>query len=183
MGTLREIVIYPDDRLSQVCVPVQEITDEIRELADDMLETMYKAPGVGLAAPQVGVHLQMVVYDPSEKDEERQPRVLINPEVTLTGEPVVSRQEGCLSVPFGYRADVERSSSIHLKAMGLDGVVFERDIEGFEAIIVQHETDHLKGILFIDRIGRLRRTLFDGKVKKWLKKKQQEEKHQAQQHR
>ncbi len=170
---LRKIVLYPDPLLAKPCEPVEDITDEIRELASDMLETMYDAPGVGLAAPQVGILKQIVVYDPSDKEEEKHPVVLINPEVTLTGEIIVSEREGCLSVPLGYRADVKRSSSIHLKYTDLDGVVHERDIEGFEAVIVQHETDHLKGVLFIDKIGHLRRSLYDTKVKKWLKRKQE----------
>lgn len=170
---LRKIVLYPDPLLAKPCEPVEDITDEIRELASDMLETMYDAPGVGLAAPQVGILKQIVVYDPSDKEEEKHPVVLINPEVTLTGETIVSEREGCLSVPLGYRADVKRSSSIHLKYIDLDGVVHERDIEGFEAVIVQHETDHLKGVLFIDKIGHLRRSLYDTKVKKWLKRKQE----------
>lgn len=174
MAKVRDIVLYPDPLLARVSEPVDAVTDEIRELVEDMLLTMYEAPGVGLAAPQVGVLKQIVVYDPCEEEGVRKPRVLINPEVTLTGEPMVSKQEGCLSVPFGYRADVERSSSIHLKAMDLDGTVHERDVEGFEAVIIQHETDHLKGVLFIDRIGKLRRSLFDGKVKKWQKRKEKE---------
>ncbi len=169
----REILLYPNPELARVSQPVAAVDESVRRLADDLLETMYAAPGLGLAAPQVGVHLQMVVYDPSQEEGVRKPVVLINPEVTLTGEKVVSRQEGCLSVPMGYRADVERSDRIHLKAMDLEGRVHERDIEGFEAIIVQHETDHLKGVLFIDRIGRLRRTLFDGKVRKWLRRKEE----------
>lgn len=171
---VRKIVLYPDPLLARVSEPVEAITDEIRELCSDMLETMYDAPGLGLAAPQVGVLRQIVVYDPSGKDDERHPVVLINPEVTLTGEEMVSEQEGCLSVPLNYRADVKRSSSIHLKYMDLDGVVHERDIDDFEAIIVQHETDHLKGVLFIDRIGHLRRSLYDTKVKKWLKRKKED---------
>lgn len=175
MATKRKILLYPDPLLAKVSEPVEEITDEIRELVDDMIETMYEAPGVGLAAPQVGVLKRVVVYDPQPKEGERNPVVLINPEVTLTGETVRSEQEGCLSVPLGYRADVDRSSSIHLKYQDRDGVTHERDLEGFEAIIVQHETDHLQGTLFIDRIGRLRRSLFDGKVKKWLKRRQEED--------
>ncbi len=172
MGSKRDIVLYPDPSLGKVCAPVEAVTDDIRALVDDMFVTMYEAPGVGLAAPQVGVHLQIVVYDPSPRDEDKDPHVLINPEVTLTGETIVSEAEGCLSVPLDYRADVPRSSSIHLRATDIDGNVSERDIDGFEAIIVQHETDHLKGVLFIDKISRLRRSLYDSKVKKWLRKKQ-----------
>jgi len=168
---LLDIVVYPDPRLKETCVPVAEITDDIRQLAADMLETMYAAPGVGLAAPQVGRNIRMLVMDPAMKDEEKNPRVLINPELTLSGEEVVSEQEGCLSVPMNYRADVKRMSKTHLRALDLDGNVIEEDLEEFPAIILQHEFDHLDGILFIDKISRLRRTMFDSKVKKWLKRK------------
>ena len=170
---LLEIAQYGNPVLKEKCRPVEHFDDSLKTLAENMLETMYDAPGVGLAAPQVGILKQIVVYDPSDKEEEKHPVVLINPEVTLTGETIVSEREGCLSVPLGYRADVKRSSSIHLKYTDLDGVVHERDIEGFEAVIVQHETDHLKGVLFIDKIGHLRRSLYDTKVKKWLKRKQE----------
>ena len=166
-----DIVTYPDPRLKEVCKPITEVTDEIRQLAADMLETMYAAPGVGLAAPQVGRNIRMLVMDPAMKDEEKQPRVLINPELTLSGEEVISEQEGCLSVPMNYRADVKRMSKVHLSAKDLDGNVIEEDLEEFPAIVIQHEFDHLDGVLFIDRISRLRRSLYDSKVKKWLKKK------------
>lgn len=168
---LLDIVVYPDPRLKETCVPVAEITDDIRQLAADMLETMYAAPGVGLAAPQVGRNIRMLVMDPAMKDEEKHPLVLINPELTLSGEEVISEQEGCLSVPMNYRADVKRMSKVHLRALDLDGNVIEEDLEEFPAIILQHEYDHLDGILFIDKISRLRRTMFDSKVKKWLKRK------------
>ena len=166
-----DIVTYPDPRLKQPCEPVAEVTDEIRKLAADMLETMYAAPGVGLAAPQVGRNIRMLVMDPAGKDEDKQPRVLINPVLELSGEDVVSEQEGCLSVPLNYRADVPRNSRVLLKATDLDGNGIEEDLPDFPAIIIQHEADHLDGILFIDRISRLRRTLYDSKVKKWLKRK------------
>ena len=97
--------------------------------------------------------------------------MLINPVLTLSGEEVVSEQEGCLSVPMNYRADVKRMSKVHLSAKDLDGNVIEEDLEEFPAIVIQHEFDHLDGVLFIDRISRLRRSLYDSKVKKWLKKK------------
>lgn len=166
-----DIVTYPDPRLKQACEPVQGITEEIRQLAADMLETMYAAPGVGLAAPQVGHNIRMLVMDPAGKDEAKQPRVLINPQLILSGEDVLSEQEGCLSVPLNYRADVIRKSRVTLKATDLDGNLIEEDLEGFPAIVIQHEVDHLDGVLFIDRISRLRRALYDSKVKKWLKRK------------
>ena len=166
-----DIVTYPDPRLKVVCEPVAEVTDDIRQLAADMLETMYAAPGVGLAAPQVGRNIRMLVMDPAMKDEEKQPRVLINPVLTLSGEEVLSEQEGCLSVPMNYRADVKRMSNVHLHATDLDGNIIDEYLDEFPAIIIQHEYDHLDGILFIDKISRLRRTLYDSKVKKWLKRK------------
>ena len=117
-----DIVTYPDPRLKQPCEPVAEVTDEIRRLAADMLETMYAAPGVGLAAPQVGRNIRMLVMDPAGKDEEKQPRVLINPVLELSGVDVVSELEGCLSVPLNYRADVTRKSRVLLKALDLDAL-------------------------------------------------------------
>lgn len=165
------IVTYPDPGLKLPCQPVEAVTEEIRQLAADMLETMYAAPGVGLAAPQVGRNIRLLVMDPAGKDEEKRPRVLVNPELTLSGEEVVSEQEGCLSVPLNYRADVKRMSRVRLRAMDLDGRAIDEDLDGFDAIVVQHEYDHLDGILFIDRISRLRRTLYDSKVKKWLKRR------------
>lgn len=166
-----DIVTYPDPRLKEVCRPVEAVTDEIRRLAADMLETMYKAPGVGLAAPQVGRNIRLLVMDPSARDEEKRPRVLVNPVLTLSGEEVVSDQEGCLSVPMNYRADVRRMSRAHLRAQDLDGHAIDEDLEGFDAIVAQHECDHLDGVLFIDKISRLRRSLYESKVKKWLKRK------------
>ena len=145
-----DIVTYPAASLKEKCVPVTEITDEIRQLAADMLETMYEAPGVGLAAPQVGRNICMLVMDPAAQDEEKQPRVVINPELTLSEETVLSRQEGCLSVPLNYRADVQRAERVHLRYMDLDGKIVEEDLEGFPAIVIQHEADHLDGTLFID---------------------------------
>ena len=164
-----EILSYPDPRLKQVCAPVGEITSEIRKLADDMLETMYEAPGVGLAAPQVGHFIRMLVMDPARSDEPKRPLVLINPELHLLGDDIVSEGEGCLSVPMQYRSDVTRKSQVHLVATGIDGKPIDVTWEGYPAIIVQHEADHLDGVLFIDRISRLRRSLFEAKLKKWLK--------------
>lgn len=167
---LLEILSYPDPLLKKRCEPVAEITDEIRALAKDMLETMYDAPGVGLAAPQVGRSIRMLVMDSAAKGEQPNPRVLINPELILSGDDVLSELEGCLSVPLNYRADVMRKSQVTLKALSLDGIAIHEELEDFPAIVIQHEVDHLDGVLFIDHISRLRRTLYDGKVKKWLKR-------------
>lgn len=168
---LLDIVTYPDPRLKERCAPVEAITDEIRRLAADMTETMYAAPGVGLAAPQVGRSLRLLVMDPGVQEGERRPRVLVNPVLEPLGEVIVSEQEGCLSVPLNYRADVPRWSRVRLRATDLDGAAIDEELEGFAAVVVQHEVDHLDGTLFIDRMSRLRRTLYDGKVKKWLKRK------------
>ena len=168
---LLDIVTYPDPRLKERCVPVEAITDEIRRLAADMTETMYAAPGVGLAAPQVGRSLRLLVMDPGVQEGERRPRVLVNPVLGPLGEVIVSEQEGCLSVPLNYRADVPRWSRVRLRATDLDGTPIDEELEGFAAVVVQHEVDHLDGTLFIDRMSRLRRTLYDGRVKKWLRRK------------
>ena len=150
-------------------MPVTEITDEIRQLAADMLRPC-EAPVSW--PPRRWIHnIRMLVMDPAAQDEEKQPRVVINPELTLSEDTVLSRQEGCLSVPLNYRADVQRAERVHLRYMDLDGKIVEEDLEGFPAIVIQHEADHLDGTLFIDRIGRLRRSLYDTRVKKWLKRK------------
>ncbi len=167
---LLELLTYPDPRLAQKSVPIDVITSDIKLLVADMAETMYEAPGVGLAAPQVGVNIRLFVSDYSATDEPANLRVFINPQLELLGELVPSLQEGCLSVPHGYRADVKRHEAVRISALDIEGNPFELELEGFPAIVVQHEYDHLDGILFIDHISRLRRTLYDGKVKKCLKR-------------
>ena len=166
-----DIVTYPAASLKEKCVPVTEITDEIRQLAADMLETMYEAPGVGLAAPQVGRNIRMLVMDPAAQDEEKQPRVVINPELTLSEDTVLSRQEGCLSVP-DYRSKVRRTARVHVEATDLDGNPVSFDADDILAICVQHEIDHLDGKLFIDRISRLKRIMFENKLKKGTRQSQ-----------
>ena len=166
-----EILKYPDPQLRRVCRPVAEITKDIHELAANMLETMYAARGVGLAAPQVGIDLRMLVMDPGMGTEELEPRVIINPALELAGELITSEQEGCLSVPMNYRADVPRYSKVRLKGLDLQGKPLDEELEGFAAIIVQHETDHLDGKLFIDKMSHLKRAMYDNKVKKWQKHK------------
>lgn len=166
-----EILSYPDPRLRKTCQPVEEITPEIRQLADDMLETMYHAKGVGLAAPQIGKSLRMIVLDPAAGQENPDPRVIINPKLELLGEEIISEQEGCLSVPLGYRADVCRNSRVHVQGIDMGGNSIDEIWENFPAIIIQHENDHLDGKLFIDKLSHLRRTLYDTKVKKWMKHK------------
>lgn len=165
-----DIVKYPDPRLKRVCESVGEVSDEIRTLAANMADTMYEAPGVGLAAPQVGANIRLIVIDASGPDERNDLRVLINPELELLGDVIISEGEGCLSVPLNYRADVKRHERVLLRAKTLEGASIEEEWEGFAAIVLQHEYDHLQGTLFIDHISRLRRTLYDTKVKKCLKR-------------
>lgn len=166
-----DIIHYPDPRLKRICEPVRKITPCIRELAANMLETMYASHGVGLAAPQVGENIRMLVMDPGQNGEPDQPRVIINPELEFLGEKIISEKEGCLSVPLNYRCDVPRYSRIGLKGMNEKGELITEVLSDFPAIVVQHETDHLDGKLFIDRISHLRRALYDSKVKKWMKNK------------
>ncbi len=165
-----EILQYPNPLLANKSEPVAEITQDIKELVDNMVETMYMSRGVGLAAPQVGHFLRLLVLDPSGPDEKNDLRILVNPEITLLGETVVSPMEGCLSVPFDYRADVKRHERVHVKATDLENNPIDEEWEGFIAIVLQHEFDHLQGTLFIDHLGKLRRTLFDTRVKKSLKR-------------
>lgn len=167
---LLDIVTYPDPRLKRIAEPLGEVTDAVRELVKNMADTMYDARGVGLAAPQVGENIQLIVMDISGPEERDELRVLINPQITLSGDAICSEGEGCLSVPHNYRADVTRQSKVHLKCQDLDGNCIEEDLEDYPAIVVQHEMDHLEGKLFIDHISRLRRSLFDAKVKKWTKR-------------
>lgn len=169
-----QILHYPDPRLRKICKPVEKITPEIKELAENMLETMYEARGVGLAAPQVGVNLRMLVMDSAMGEDNPAPRVVINPQLELIGEKIVSEQEGCLSVPMNYRADVPRHRIVRLEGLDLNGNKINETLEDYPAIIIQHETDHLDGKLFIDKISRLKRTLYDSKIKKWQKRKNEE---------
>lgn len=166
---LLEIVKYPDARLNKRAEKVGEITPQIRKLAEDMIETMYNAEGVGLAAPQVGQSLRLIVMDHNYREGSGQPRVFVDPEIELAGELITSENEGCLSVPLNFRADVPRYAIVRIKARDIDGNPIDEVLEGLPAIIVQHETDHLDGKLFIDRISHLKRSMYDNKVKKWHK--------------
>ncbi|MDR1777406.1 MAG: peptide deformylase [Desulfovibrio sp.] len=163
-----DIVAYPDPRLTRTCEAVAAVNDEIRTLVADMFETMYALRGVGLAAPQVGRPLRLLVMDTAMQDEAPSPRVVINPQLELFGREIVSEREGCLSIPLEFRADVVRREEARLAATDLAGNSFELELSGFPAIVAQHEFDHLNGVLFIDHISRLRRTLYDKRLKKWL---------------
>ena len=156
------ILEYPDPRLRTQATPVAAVDAELRELIDDMLETMYAANGIGLAATQVDVHRRVLVADVSE--ERNDPRVFINPEI-LTKEGSATSQEGCLSVP-GYFDDVPRAQRIRVRALGRDGAAFEQDLEGLLAICVQHEIDHLDGKLFVDYLSEMKRQRVRKKLEK-----------------
>ncbi|MDE5833657.1 MAG: peptide deformylase [Desulfovibrio sp.] len=166
---LLPIITYPDPSLKKIAIPITEFDDSIRDLAESMLETMYVSNGVGLAAPQVGRSTRLIVIDPDHYNSEKNPRVFINPEIELIGENIVSENEGCLSVPLNYRADIPRNNKIKVKYQNILGEIKEEIFEGFPAIIIQHEVDHLDGKLFIDKISRLKRSLYESKVKKWIK--------------
>lgn len=165
---LREVVLFPDPRLKLVSKPIGEITDEIRALAADMIEVMYDEPGIGLAAPQVGASVRMFVIDTEWSDDEvgRHPTVVLNPEISER-EGRITWDEGCLSVP-DYNAVVERDAKITLRGLDLEGKPIVERAEGLRAVCIQHEVDHLDGILFIDRISRLKRSLYVKKRRKQL---------------
>jgi peptide deformylase len=163
--TIRPLVILPDSQLRLVSKPVAAVTDEVRRLVADMLETMYDAPGVGLAAIQVGVPLRIVTMDVSKTEGERAPMVLINPEITWTSDEKRVYEEGCLSIPEYYE-EVERPDRVRFRSMDLDGEVREHEADGLMATCVQHEIDHLNGVLFIDHLSKLKRDRVVTKFKK-----------------
>jgi len=158
-----EILEFPDPRLRTVAAPVNLVTDKHRQLLDDMLETMYAAPGIGLAATQVNVHERILVIDLSEKQND--PLVFINPEVEILDKELGEYDEGCLSVP-GYYETVNRPQRIAVKALGRDGKPFSSEIEGLLAICLQHEIDHLDGKLFVDYLSPLKRNRIRKKLEK-----------------
>jgi peptide deformylase len=166
---LRPVLQFPDPRLKRKSAPVGEITEAIRALAQDMIEVMYDEPGIGLAAPQVGEAIRLVVMDTGWNEEggEKNPRVMVNPEIVLR-EGTLTWTEGCLSVP-DFQAEVERSARVVVRYTDLDGNAHEEDVTELRAVCFQHEIDHLDGILFIDRISRLKRSLYVQRRKKALR--------------
>ena len=166
---LRPVLQFPDRRLREVSKPIEAVTDEIRALAQDMLDVMYDEPGIGLAAPQLGVPLRLVVIDVgwTEEGTEKSPRILVNPEI-VEAEGKITWNEGCLSVP-DFQADVERAERVRLRARDLEGNALEIEASGLEAVCFQHEIDHLDGVLFIDRISRLKRSIYVRKRMKQLR--------------
>jgi peptide deformylase len=158
-----EILEYPDKRLRTIAKPVTEVTDNIRKIVDDMFDTMYEAPGIGLAASQVNVHQRIVTMDLSEDKSE--PLVFINPEVTVLDGELESMQEGCLSVP-GFYEDVTRIEHCLVKALDRDGKPFELEARGLLAVCIQHELDHLEGKLMVDYLSPLKRNRIKSKLEK-----------------
>jgi len=168
---LRPVLQFPDPILKRVSAPIEKVTDELRELARDMLEVMYDEPGVGLAAPQLGEAVRLIVLDTDWRDEEaggeRHPLVLLNPEI-VSREGTLVWDEACLSVP-DFSADVERAERVCVRGLDLEGREYRESAEGLRAVCFQHEIDHLDGILFIDRISRLKRNLYVSRRKKALR--------------
>lgn len=172
MAKILDIVTYPHPILKKVAKPVEVIDDELRELVADMAETMYAAPGVGLAAVQVGVDKSVVVYDTSDpEDPQRYLHVLLNPKITLMEGEQLSEGEGCLSFP-DFRADVPRAQRVKVEAMDMDGNQIEIDADDFYAIVLQHEIDHLYGRTFFDLASPLKRQMYLKKLKKQAKQEQ-----------
>jgi peptide deformylase len=163
--TIRPILVLPDQRLRSVADPVAEVDEEIRGLAKDMLDTMYDAPGIGLAAPQIGVMKRVVVMDLAKPEEQPEPIVMINPEILEMSEDTVVTEEGCLSIPELYY-EVERPAEVTVRYTDLDGQTVEKHATDKLAICMQHEIDHLDGVLYIDYLSRLKR---DRVIKKFDK--------------
>ena len=170
---LREIIILPDKQLRLVSKPIEKVTPEIRRLADDMFETMYDAPGIGLAAIQIAQPVRLITMDLAKKTEEGetkpQPRVFINPEILSRSDDMSVYEEGCLSIPEYYE-EVERPARVRVRFMDLDGKVHEEDAEGLYATCIQHEIDHLNGVLFIDYLSKLKRDRVNKKFSKAAKR-------------
>jgi peptide deformylase len=172
---VRPIIILPDTKLRLVSEPVKAVDDEIRKLMDDMVDTMHDAPGIGLAAIQIGVNKRIVVIDLAKKDEPPEPRYFVNPEIVWSSEEKSTYEEGCLSIPEYYE-EVERPAGIRARYLDRDGKPQEIEAEGLLATALQHEIDHTNGVLFIDHISKLKR---DRVTKKFIKQAKQKESEKA----
>ena len=174
--SIRPIITAPDARLKQVSEPVEKVDDAVRALMDDMLETMYAAPGIGLAAIQIGVPKRVIVMDLAHEGEEPQPQYFVNPEILSTDATELrAYEEGCLSVPDFYE-ELERPAKCRLRYLDYQGEIREQDCEGMFATCIQHEMDHLEGVLFIDHLSKLKR---DRVLKRLLKERRLREKELA----
>ncbi len=173
---LRPIVLHPDPRLKKICDPVADLSDELRVLADDMLETMYDAPGIGLAAPQVGVLQRLVVLDcakDEDSEETSRPLVMFNPEIVASSDEQNVYEEGCLSIPDHF-AEVTRPKAVDVVWIDRDGNAQSETFDGLWATCVQHEIDHLNGKLFIDYLGPIKRQMITRKMQKLKREKARE---------
>ncbi|RWX76854.1 peptide deformylase [Neorhizobium lilium] len=168
--TIKPLIILPEPILRQVSTPIERVDAEILTLTDDMLETMYDAPGIGLAAVQIGVARRLLVVDVAREGEEKNPQVFINPEIVASSEERSVYEEGCLSIPE-YYAEVERPAAVTVKHIGRDGKEHVVEADGLLATCLQHEIDHLNGVLFIDHISRLKREMVIKKFTKAAKAK------------
>lgn len=166
--TIKPLILLPDPLLREHSKPVERIDDDVRKFARDMLDTMYDAPGIGLAAIQVGEPIRMLVIDLAKEGEEPAPRIVINPEIVTSGEDRSIYEEGCLSIP-DYYAEVERPATVRVKYLDEHGKLQEVDADGLLATCLQHEIDHLNGVLFIDYISKLKRDMVMKKFKKLAK--------------
>ena len=169
---LLPIIIAPDARLKKTCDPVETVDAGVVKLMDDMLDTMYAAPGLGLAAPQVDVRKRLLVVDISRDPDARDPKFLINPEILEASEDLFKYEEGCLSLTEHY-AEVERPAKIKVGYLGRDGAPREIEAENVLATVIQHEMDHLDGVLFVDHLSRLKRSVILRKLKKFKKQELQ----------
>ena len=166
--TIRKILTEPDQTLRQKSQPVDKVDDSVRKLIDDMLETMYDAPGIGLAAIQVGVPKRIIVLDISKDPEKKEPMCFVNPEIVSTSKKDTTYEEGCLSVP-GQFAEIDRPDSCFIKYLDYNGNSKELKTEGLLATCIQHEMDHLEGILFIDYLSKLKKSMIVKKLSKQKK--------------
>lgn len=164
----RDIIIAPDPQLKKVCAPVDVVDEEITTLMSDMLETMYVAPGVGLAAPQVGVHKRIIVVDAARGDDPPKPYKIVNPEIVWSSEELKTHEEGCLSLPTYYE-DVVRPDRIRVKYIDESNTPQELEADGLLSVVIQHEMDHLDGVLFVDHVSGLKRNMILRKLKKTKK--------------
>ena len=165
-----EVLTYPDKFLRQPTKAVENIDGRIQKLIDDMAETMYDAPGAGLAAIQVGIDKSIIIFDSLPGETEKSLQVLLNPVILESEGGIISENEGCLSVP-DFTSDVKRSASVLVEAIDREGSPLQIEVEGYLAIVLQHEIDHLNGILFIERISSLKRELYKRRIKKKLREK------------
>ena len=164
----KQILTIPDPLLRKVSEPVNSVNSEVKKLMDDMLDTMYAAPGIGLAAVQIGVLMRVIVIDLSKQDEKKNPLFIVNPEITFKSKELISYEEGCLSIPNQF-AEVKRPSSCKINFLDYNGKKSEINADGLLATCIQHEVDHLNGILFIDHLSKLKKDLILKKTKKQKK--------------